>query len=97
MAIGRIRVTSAAIGRAPGGALTSYQAGSREYAACLTYQGYPTVQPNEQRADEFRLHAEQLRARAAQLSLFPATRDLLLDLVAQYQVLAASTEQPPRG
>jgi hypothetical protein len=90
-------VNSAAIGRALGGALTSYQAGFREYAACLTYQGYPTVQPNEQRADEYRLHAEQLRARADQLSFFPATRDLLLDLVTQYQELAASIEQPPRG
>lgn len=55
------------------------------------------MQANEQRADEYRLHAEQLRARADQLSFYPATRDLLLDLVAQYQELAASIEQPPRG
>jgi hypothetical protein len=55
------------------------------------------VQANEQRADEYRLHAEQLRARADQLSFYPATRDLLLALVAQYQELAASVEQSPRG
>jgi hypothetical protein len=55
------------------------------------------VQPNEHRADEYRLHAEQLRARANQFSVYPATRDLLLSLVAQCQELAASIEQQPKG
>jgi hypothetical protein len=52
---------------------------------------------NEQHADEYRLHAEQLRARAEQLSCYPATRDLLLSLVAQYRELATTIEQPRQG
>ena len=60
-------------------------------------KGYFTVQPNEHRAVEYRLHAEQLRARADQFSVYPATRDLLLSLVAQCQELAASIEQQPKG
>ena len=53
---------------------------------------------NEPRADEYRLHAEQLRARADQLSIYPATRDLLLSLVAQCHELATSIEQhQPQG
>ena len=54
------------------------------------------MQANERRADEYRLHAEQLRARADQLSYYPATRDLLLALVAQYQELASTIEPQPR-
>lgn len=50
---------------------------------------------NAQRAEEYRLHAEQLRARADQLSIYPATRDLLLSLVTQYQELATSIERQP--
>jgi hypothetical protein len=52
------------------------------------------MQVDAQRADEYRLHAEQLRARADQLSCYPATRDLLLTLVAQYRELATTIEQP---
>ena len=60
-------------------------------------KGYVTVQPNEHRADEYRLHAEQLRARADQFSVYPATRDLILSLVAQCHELATSIEQQPKG
>ena len=90
-------MNSVAIGGEPGGALTGYRPGSGQYAARFTEEGYSTVQATEQRVDEYRLHAEQLRARADQLSLYPATRDLLLSLVAQYQELAANIEQPRRG
>lgn len=53
------------------------------------------MQADEHRADEYRLHAEQLRARADQLSAYPATRELLLALVAEYQELAATNGQRP--
>ena len=51
----------------------------------------------EQRADEYRLHAEQLRARADKLSIYPATRDLLLSLVAECDELATSIEREAKG
>ena len=54
------------------------------------------MQPNEHRADEYRMHAEQLRARADQLSLYPATRDLLLSLIAQCHELAKDVEAQPK-
>ena len=52
------------------------------------------MQANEQRAHGYRQHAEQLRARADQLSCYPATRELLLALVAQCHELATTVEQP---
>jgi hypothetical protein len=56
-----------------------------------------TMQANEQRSDGYRQHAEQLQARADQLSCYPATRELLLALVAQCHELAATVEQPRKG
>jgi hypothetical protein len=55
-----------------------------------------TMQANEQRYG-YRQHAEQLQARADQLSCYPATRELLLALVAQCHELAATVEQPRKG
>ena len=60
-------------------------------------KGYVTVQPNEHRADEYRLHAEQLRARADQFSVYPATRDSTFVAGAQCQELAMSIEQHSKG
>jgi hypothetical protein len=63
----------------------------------LPQRSIPAVQPNEQRADKYRLHAEQLRTRADQLSSYPATRQLLLSLVAECHELATSIERQAKG